>query len=107
MNRKQTAVLLITLLGFLNFQSFARQISTAQENEINIQLADEYYEQGEIEKAQDIYRELLKNQGNIPFIHNNYYKLLTTTEQYDEAEKYMKKVLARYRGNNLYEIDLA
>ena len=33
--------------------------------------------------------------------------MLTTTEQYAEAEKYMKKVLARYRGNNLYGIDLA
>ena len=85
----------------------AQQIETADQNQVNIQLADQYYQNGQIDKAQDLYKQLLRNPGNIPYIHNNYYELLINTEQYDEAEKYMKKVLARYEGNNIYGIDLA
>lgn len=107
MKRILTILCLITFLCFVLQNVYARQDNSVNQNQINIQLADEYYHKGEIDKAQDLYDQLLKQTSNIPFIHNNYYKLLTTTEQYDVAEKYMKKVLSRYRGNNLYGIDLA
>lgn len=107
MKRLQTVLSAMVLLTFALTQVDARQIESNNQNQLNIQLADEYYQNGEIDKAQDLYRQVLKQSSNIPFIHNNYYKLLTSTEQYDEAEKYMKKVLGRYRGNHLYGIDLA
>ncbi|MEL6560520.1 MAG: tetratricopeptide repeat protein [Bacteroidota bacterium] len=107
MKRLQTVLSVMILLTFAMTEVAARQIETTNQNQLNIQLADEYYQNGEIDKAQDLYRQVLKQSSNIPFIHNNYYKLLTSTEQYDEAEKYMKKVLGRYRGNHLYGIDLA
>jgi len=100
----------ILIFTCISQNGIARQNDQADannQNQLNIQLANEYYHQGEIDKAQDLYQQLIKRTSNIPFIHNNYYKLLTTTDQFDEAEKYMKKVLSRYRGNNLYGIDLA
>lgn len=107
MKKIQTVLSAIALLTICITQVNARQFETTNENQLNIQLADEYYQKGEIDKAQDLYKQVIKQTSNIPFIHNNYYKLLTSTEQYDEAEKYMKKVLDRYRSNDLYGIDLA
>jgi len=72
-----------------------------------IQLANEYYFQGEIDKAQDLYGQLVKKAGNIPHIHNNYVQLLTTTKQFDIAEKYLKKVISKFPYNDLYALDLA
>ncbi len=73
----------------------------------DIQLANEYYMQGEIEKALDIYTALAKKTQNISLIHSNYFNLLMTTAQFGEAEKYMKRVLRYYKSNVIYRIDYA
>ncbi|MFY0626208.1 MAG: tetratricopeptide repeat protein [Reichenbachiella sp.] len=70
-----------------------------------IQIANEYYTQGEFEKAGDIYQELSKNYKNIPVIHNNYFNVLLSLNDFKTAEKYLKKALKAYPQNIYYKID--
>jgi tetratricopeptide (TPR) repeat protein len=71
-----------------------------------IALANEYYAQGELEKAKKEYKKLVKNNLNIPAIHENYLKLLLTDQDYDEAERYLKDVIKNNPENFFYELDL-
>lgn len=78
----------------------------AQSND-PVQIAKEYYNQGEFEKAKSEFQKLARNKKNIIRIHDTYLKLLITMEAYDEAEKYAKKVVKDNSENFTYEIDLA
>lgn len=78
----------------------------AQSND-PIQIAKEYYNQGEFEKAKLEYQKLARNKKNIVRIHDSYLKLLLTMEAYDDGEKYVKKVVRDNPENFIYEIDLA
>lgn len=71
----------------------------------DVQLANEYYGQGQYEKAQKLYEELAKDYNNISLIHNNYYFLLLETTNYSEAEKYIKKLIKRFPDNLYYKLD--
>ena len=71
-----------------------------------IPLADEYYNKGELEKAQDLYEDISKKLPNVPLIHKNYFELLLNTAQYSKAESYVKKVIKKIPGNPTYQIDL-
>lgn len=71
-----------------------------------IALANEYYVQGDLEKAKKEYKKLVKNNRNIPAIHENYLKLLLTDQEYDEAEKYLREVIKNNPENFFYELDL-
>ncbi len=73
----------------------------------SIRLANEYYFQGEIDKAQDLFKQLVKRSSNIPHVHSNYIKLLSSTSQFSEAEKYLGKAISKYPTNDLYTLDLA
>jgi tetratricopeptide (TPR) repeat protein len=70
-----------------------------------VSLADEYYRLGDFEKAQAEYKKLARNRKNIGRIHNNYFKLLLTVQDYDAAEKYMKGILRQNPGNFVYDVD--
>lgn len=71
-----------------------------------VALADEYYQQGDLEKAREQYKRLARNRRNIVRIHDNYFKLLLTVQDFEEAEKYVKSVIKDFPENYLYEIDL-
>ncbi|MEQ8925126.1 MAG: tetratricopeptide repeat protein, partial [Fulvivirga sp.] len=73
---------------------------------IEIQLANEYYGQGEYDKARSLYEDLAKDYNNIPLIHNNFYFLLLETANYNDAEKYIKKLIKRFPENLYYKLDL-
>lgn len=72
-----------------------------------VDLANEYYFAGEVDKAKSLYLDLAKQQRNIPLIHTNYLKLLSDSKDFEVAEKYLKKVLKYYPGNLYYQIDYA
>ncbi len=72
----------------------------------DIQLANEYYGQGQYDKAQKLYEELAKNYTNIPLIHNNYFFLLLEKADYAKSEKYLKKLIKRFPKNWYYRLDL-
>ena len=71
-----------------------------------VQIATEYYNQGDLEKAKDEFKKLARNKRNIPRIHETYLRLLLTIEDFDEAEKYLGNVIKNYPDNFTYEVDL-
>lgn len=77
----------------------------SQQN-VNIMLAAEYYEKGELEKSRELYEDLAKNYKNIPQIHNNYFNVLLDLKMYDEAEDYLQKIQKRFPGNIYYVLDM-
>lgn len=76
----------------------------AQKNS-DIQLANEYYTQGDYDKALMLYDNLSKNYENIPLIHNNYFFLLLEQGQYEDAEKYIKRLAKKFPNNLYYRLD--
>jgi tetratricopeptide (TPR) repeat protein len=81
-------------------------ISAFSQNHTEIQLANEYLLKGDKKKAAELYRDLSKNDVNIPLIHNNYISLLLDLGAYDEAQAYLKKVLRRDPENVQYKLDV-
>lgn len=71
-----------------------------------VQIAIEYYNQGELDKAKDEFKKLARNKRNIPRIHETYFRLLITVEAFDEAEKYLRSVIKDYPEDFTYEVDL-
>ncbi|MGK7391922.1 MAG: tetratricopeptide repeat protein [Candidatus Cyclobacteriaceae bacterium M2_1C_046] len=71
----------------------------------DIQLANEYYSQGESEKAIHLFEELAKDDKNIPLIHNNYFFLLLENGLYSDAEKYLKRITRRFPNNYNFVLD--
>ncbi|MFN3489806.1 MAG: tetratricopeptide repeat protein [Emticicia sp.] len=57
----------------------------------DIELANEYFKQGEYEKAKDIFQKIAKDKTNIRLIHQNYIQCLFKLKNFDEAEKYLKR----------------
>ncbi|MFY7908076.1 MAG: tetratricopeptide repeat protein [Emticicia sp.] len=64
----------------------------------DIELANEYFKQGEYEKAKDIFQKIAKDKNNIRLIHQNYIQCLFKLKNFDEAEKYLKRQI---RSNDL------
>ncbi len=89
----------LIFLSLLLFNS----LLIAQINEIH--LANEYYQQGELEKAKGLYDVLSQKRQNISQINSNYLEVLKQIGEPKEIEDYFKKVLTWYPGNIAYEID--
>ena len=70
-----------------------------------IQLANEYYVNGKLEKSLSIYEELADDPKNIPLIHSNYFDILINSGDFKTAERYIKKNIKLFRGNVYYKID--
>ncbi len=84
---------------------FSPGLVLSQDN-AKIDLANEYLGQGEVDKALDVFKELIKDSRNIPFVHNNYLTLLINLEDFKEAEDYVEKQIKRDQTNINYKIDL-
>lgn len=69
-------------------------------------LANEYYLNGDIEKARIQYEKLVNKSNEIPHIHANYLALLIHEGEFDNAEKYLKKVNKSFPDNIQYQSDL-
>ena len=72
-------------------------------NQINI--ANEYYSMGDVDKALEMYKKLARNKNNIPIIHRNYFDLLLSTDDFKTAEKYIDDVIKSNPNNIYYTID--
>lgn len=97
--------MLITLPRFrlLFFIFLISSISYAQQE--SVQLANEYYRMGEVDKAKSMYESLARSKRNIPLIHQNYLNVLLDLDDFKEAYKYINKVLKWYPQNTNYQID--
>lgn len=87
------------LLFLVSFSSFSQ-------NQSEIQLANEYILKGDKQKALQIFRDLAKNDANIPFIHNNYLNTLLDLNEAAEAQAYLKKLLKKDPENIIYNLDV-
>lgn len=80
-------------------------LTAFSQNHDDIQLANEYYSQGESEKALHLFEELAKNDNNIPLIHNNYFYLLLENALYSDAKKYLKRITRKFPNNHNFVLD--
>jgi predicted Zn-dependent protease len=71
----------------------------------DLQLADEYYQNNDFEKARDLYEKLSRKSDNIPQIHRNYLAILIQLNEKQVAEKYLKKVMKEFPVNISYKLD--
>lgn len=88
-------LLLSTILAF----------SVQAQDEEQIELAQQYDDKGEVEKAKSIYDDLADKKKLIPVIHSRYFRLLVNNGYLDEAEKYVNKALKSYPENIIYRLD--
>ncbi len=85
------------LFVFISTTIFAQSVS--------IDLAQQYYAQGELEKALDTYSKLAKRPANWQVIHTQYFALLIQLNEFQNAKKYIDKVIKLYPKNPNYKID--
>jgi TolA-binding protein len=93
-------------VGFLLKLFIALQITfpvCAQEDEIKI--ANEYFNNGEYEKARLSFEKLSKNTENLPLIYNNFLNTLYNLRKKEEAEKFIKKAIKAQPENLFYKAD--
>ncbi len=93
-------IIQLKLLVFAIFVS-----STIFAQSVNINLAQQYYAQGELEKALDTYSKLAKKPANWQVIHTQYFALLIQLNEFQKATKYIDKVIKSYPKNPNYKID--
>jgi tetratricopeptide (TPR) repeat protein len=73
----------------------------------NLELATEYFEKGEYEKAIEIFAKLSKKKENNRAIHANYLESLTRLKKYEIAEKFLKQEIKDFPDIVEYEADYA
>jgi len=81
-------------------------VSALAQNTDPIAVANEYYYQGDYEKARKEFENLIRNKRNIPLVHDNYVNLLIREKEFDVAKKYIDKAIKTYPKNFTYSIDL-
>ena len=94
----RTYYVLLTLLLMFSVKLFAQDIS-------DIELANQYLQQGENDKALLLFDKLANNPKNIPLIHSNYFQLLLITGRFAEAETYIDKAIKRNPSDLYFQID--
>lgn len=90
--------LIVSIIFFFTVSLVAAQTAT-------VELARQYYQQGETEKALDTYSKLARNPGNWQLIHTQYFSLLLQTNEYQKATKYIDRLIRTYPTNAKYKID--
>lgn len=96
---KRKAVFLVTFL-------LLATINTQGQNHADVQLANEYLLKGDKKKAIELYKDLAKNDANIPLIHNNYLNLMIDIGAYPDAQDYLKRLVRRDPENMQYKLDV-
>jgi tetratricopeptide (TPR) repeat protein len=91
------------ILNVFVFIIISGSYAIAQSDEIKI--ANEYFNNGEFEKARISFDKLAKNQQNLPVIYNNYLNTLIYLKQIDPAEKFIKKMVKTFPDNITYKAD--
>ena len=90
----------------LSFLLLLLTLSAPAQNTNEIELANEYYGKGELEKAREMYEQLVRNTQNIPYIHQNYFDVLVDLGDFGGAEAYLDRVIKRYPDNLYYQLDV-
>lgn len=89
----------VLLLLFMPLTLWAQQ-------QQDINLAHEYYQQGELSKARKLYEDLAKDEENIPLIHSNYLSLLVNQQDFKVAERYLQRLIRNRANAEINQIEL-
>ena len=65
----------------------------------NARLAQQYFQNGEYEKAAEMYSALYQKNGNNDFFFDRYFDCLLALEEYSEGEAVLKRQIRRNDGN--------
>ncbi len=102
--KKYTILLLLFLSSLVAFSQVGSE-GGKPETDKDILLANEYFSQGEYEKAVSLYEELAKEDSKVERIHKNYFASMLKLADYKQAEKYFKKLLKSNPDKPLYQVD--
>lgn len=94
---KKILCILIFLISILNV--------TIAQTTTDEQLAAQYFQNGEFEKAADLYESLLDKNSN-PFYYNNLIQSLINAKDYKKAEKIVKKRIRQNPNDIRLNVDL-
>lgn len=83
---------------------FGTSVHAQKQDEI--QLANEYLLKGDKKKSLELYKELSKQEANLPYIYNNYFNLLLDLSAFDEAQRFLQRLSKRDNLNIQYSLDL-
>ncbi len=81
-------------------------LTVSAQNTSEIALANEYYRQGELDKALELFEKLAEKPQNINYIHNNYLELLEIKQLTEETEKYLLKINSIFKNNISFDVDI-
>ena len=101
---KRNILILLIMLIFV-FSGNAQHSKGSRESDQEIALADEYFSQGEWEKAVSIYEKIIKDPMRVKKVHRNYLKSLVQLKEIKTAEKYLKKQIKSFPFDALYNVD--
>ncbi|MBX9850760.1 MAG: tetratricopeptide repeat protein [Cytophagaceae bacterium] len=82
---------------------FLSGLAFSQSDEIRI--ANEYYNNGEFEKAKVTFEKLAKKEENLLLIYTNYLNTLLALKEKENAEKFSKRMMKAFPDDVLYPID--
>lgn len=91
---------------FLSILIFLVALPALAQNQ-DEQLAAQYYQNAEYDKAVDLYKKLHRKNTESIYIYNNYLNCLIQLKDWDEAKKILKKQRKRFPDKYLFSIDLA
>lgn len=89
----------------LTFLVCVYTITTIAQN-AETQIANEYYINGDKEKAITLYKKIVKDKSQVQYVHANYLALMIASSQFDEAEKYLNKINKVFPNKLEYQADL-
>ncbi|WP_338792635.1 tetratricopeptide repeat protein [Bernardetia sp. MNP-M8] len=89
--KKYNSIKLFLSVLLITFSSFS--LNVFAQNTQDLALADEYYEQGEYEKAIQYYEKIAKKNPSASYIYTNYLDAMLRLEQLKDAEKYIERCL--------------
>ncbi|MFT7589434.1 MAG: tetratricopeptide (TPR) repeat protein [Limisphaerales bacterium] len=69
-------------------------------------LAQEYYKQGDYEKAVVLYEELYNEERNPQLYYRYYYNCLISLQEYKELEKMLRRTIKKQSNQQQYRVDL-
>ncbi len=93
-------VILFILLIFLLNPTFSQSSKTVEE-----QLASQYFQNKEYDKAVEIYDKLFDKEPTVYF-YNQYLSCLIELKDYEKAEKILKSLIKKNEDTPVYQIDL-
>lgn len=93
-----------TLLSLVISISLIQFLFAQDQNDVLI--ANEYFQQGNYEKARALYEQLIEDPQNVQLISTNYLSLLKSTSDFKAAEKFLERSIRRFPSNMQFVANL-